>query len=319
MSQEPEAGRASPFRQEALEYHQRAPREDGDVLRIAPEWTRWAYRVLLAVLAAGAFFSVVGTLYEYASGPALIRVEGRTDLPVDFSGVVASVEVQPGQGVEAGQVLVRFAAEQEQLSLARLEREFELQLVRYLRDPADVGARQALTSLRAERELAQSRLEVRTLRAPHAGVVGDVRIQPGQYLDAGVNVLSLLGEDARATLLAFLPGAYRPLLRPGMPLRVELVGFPYEYRELTIDSVGEQIVGPAEVRRFLGGELADAVELGGAVVLVRARLPSRSFVREGQTLNYFDGMPARAEARVRAESILVTLVPGLKGLLPNGG
>ncbi|XXF76342.1 HlyD family efflux transporter periplasmic adaptor subunit [Myxococcaceae bacterium GXIMD 01537] len=319
MSQAPESGRASPFRKEALEYHRRAPREGGDVLRIAPEWTHWAYRVLLAVLVAAAFFSVVGTFYEYASGPALVRVEGRTDVALSFAGVVASVEVQPGQRVEAGQVLVRFTAEEEQLSLARMEREFELQLVRYLRDPADVGARQALTSLRAGRELAQSKLEVRTLRAPHAGIVGDVRIQPGQYLNPGANVLSLLGDEARATLLAFLPGAHRPLLRPGMPLRMELSGFPYEYRELTIESVGEQIVGPAEVRRFLGGELADAVALEGAVVLVRARLPSRTFVREGQTLNYFDGMPARAEARVRAESILVMLVPGLKGLFPNDG
>ncbi|WP_375746427.1 HlyD family efflux transporter periplasmic adaptor subunit [Corallococcus interemptor] len=312
--------RPSPYRKEALEYRQQAHVESGgDVLRISPVWTRWAYWVLLGALACALLFFCVGTLFEYAAGPALIRVEGKTDLTVAFSGVVLSVDVQPGQRVVTGQPLVRFASEQEQGTLARISREFELQLVRYLRDPSDEGARQALTGLRAERELAQARLEERTLRAPHAGVVGDLRLQPGQYISSGMRALSLWGDDATVAVLAFLPGQYRPLLVPGMDLRLELQGFAYEYRDLVIESVGDQIIGPGEARRYLGQELGDAIPLEGALVLVRARLPLRTFVREGRTFNYYDGMPARAEARVKSESILLTLVPGLKELLPHGG
>jgi membrane fusion protein (multidrug efflux system) len=81
--------------------------------------------------------------------------------------------------------------------------------------------------------------------------------------------------------------------------------------------VGDQIVGPAEVRRFLGPEIGDAVQLSGPMVLVRARLPSSTFTSKGRTFNYFDGMLARADARVRTERILVALVPGLKGALRN--
>jgi membrane fusion protein (multidrug efflux system) len=145
-------------------------------------------------------------------------------------------------------------------------------------------------------------------------VVNDLRVRPAQYVLPGESVASLLDENAHVSLIALLPGSSRPFLRPGKPLRVELDGFQYEYRELTIDYVSDQIVGPAEVRRYLGREISDALTLGGPQVLVRARLAAPTFTRGGETFNYVDGMTARAEARLRAESILVMLVPGLKGL-----
>ena len=36
------------------------------------------------------------------------------------------------------------------------------------------------------------------------------------------------------------------------------------YQELHIEAVGEQIVGPTEVRRLLGPEIADAIPLQGS-------------------------------------------------------
>ncbi|MFP2928995.1 efflux RND transporter periplasmic adaptor subunit [Pyxidicoccus sp. 3LG] len=310
-------GRPSRFRKEALEYHARGVQEEGDVLRIAPAWTAWTFWLLVTLLVVALLCCVVGTLYEYASGPALVRVEGRTDLTVQEAGVVTSVAVQPGQHVEAGQVLVTFASDEEHGALERIRSEFDLQLVRFLRNPVDETARQALTSLRAEREQAEARMATRTLRARFAGVVGDVRIQPGQFLPAGTRVLSLTRGDPQLFLLAFLPGYYRPFLKQGMPLRVELDGFHYAYQTLTIDSVGDQIIGPTELRRYLGADLADAISLEGPIVLVKARLPSASFLSEGKVFNYFDGMPARAESRVRAESIMLVLFPGLKELFSD--
>jgi membrane fusion protein (multidrug efflux system) len=310
--------RGSIFRREALEHH-RLARQEGDVLRISPAWSRPAYWLLVAVLGVALVFCAVGTVYGYAAGPALVRLEGRTELVVDTAGVVSSVEVRPGQRVEAGQVLVRFLSEEEGRALERLERELELQLVRWLKEPTDAAARQALSSVRAEQELARARLEARALRAPHAGVVGDVRLQPGQYLTPGASALTLVDDAAQVSLEAYLPGASRPFLQPGTPLRVELEGFEYEYRELVVESVGDEVIGPSEVRRHLGPELADAVPVAGPVVLVKARLPARSFQHQGRSFNYFDGMPAKAEARVRVQSILLLLVPGLKGLLPHDG
>jgi membrane fusion protein (multidrug efflux system) len=186
-----------------------------------------------------------------------------------------------------------------------------------MRDLSDQGALQALTALRAGREQAQARLKARSLVAPVAGIVGDVRIHPGQYLAVGTLVASIAESDAPAYLLVILPGYYRPYLRPGMPLRVELDGFHYEYRELAIESVGEQLIGPGELKRYLGPDLADTLETTGPVVLVRAPLPSRSFSVRGRTFEFFEGMPAKAQVAVRSEPIFVAMIPGLKVLFPD--
>jgi multidrug resistance efflux pump len=64
------------------------------------------------------------------------------------------------------------------------------------------GAREALVSLRTRRELARSRVEQRTLRAPHAGVIRDVRVRAGQLLEPGVSVMELEGDHATASVIA---------------------------------------------------------------------------------------------------------------------
>ena len=68
------------------------------------------------------------------------------------------------------------------------------------------------------------------------------------------------------------------------------------------------------MRRFLGPEVADAVTLQGSSVIVQAHLPSRTFTADGRWHAYHDGMHGTAEARVRSESIVLALVPGLKAV-----
>ena len=141
-------GKPSIFRKEALEYHQHYRRQEGDLLRLAPGWTRWTYWILVLMLGVGVLVCLVGTVSEYATGPALVRVDKRRDVMAQGAGVVATVEVQPGQRVAAGQLLVTLQPEEERASLTRIEHEMELLLVRYMRDLSDQSARQALTALR---------------------------------------------------------------------------------------------------------------------------------------------------------------------------
>jgi hypothetical protein len=44
-------------------------------------------------------------------------------------------------------------------------------------------------------------------------------------------------------------------------------------------------------------------------------LPTSTFDLDGRAVRYHDGMMAKAEARVRSERILVSLVPGLRALV----
>jgi membrane fusion protein (multidrug efflux system) len=301
------------FRREALEHHVR-PRMEGDVLRLSPSWTTYTFWLLAAVFIGGIAYLVVGNIHEYATGPAVIRIEGKTDLTAKSPGVVASVDVQPGERVATGQILAHFYVAAETAEYDRVKHEFELQLVKVLRDPANEGARAALTTLRVEKELAEARLAEKSVRAPSDGVVSDIRIHAGQQLNPGEVIFSLVGADAKFQVVAMLPGHYRPMLKPGMYLRVELNGYKYAYRELAIDSIGDEVVGPNEVHRYLGAELADAIQVQGPVVLVRAHLKSSSFTSDDKSYNYFDGMQGTAEARVRSESVIVTFVPGLKAV-----
>lgn len=307
-------GDADIFRREALEHHARPPKE-GEVLRLSPSWTRWTFWLLAAACVIALAYGIAGNISEYATGPAIVRIDGKTDVTAQVPGVVASVDVQPGEHVKAGDLLLRFAVAAEEAEVERLTREFEAQLVKVLRDPQDEGARASLTTLRAQKELAAAHVSQRFVRAPVDGVVSDVRIHAGRPLAPGDPILSLVGEDARFSVVAMLPGHHRPLLRPGMPLRLELLGYRYAYQDITVDAVGDEVVGPTEVRRFLGAEIADTIPVSGPVVLVKATLQGRTFTVEGKTYNYFDGMQGLAEARVRYESVLVTFVPALKVIL----
>jgi membrane fusion protein (multidrug efflux system) len=305
----------APFRQEALDHYRLQKSGYGKVLELSPGWFRPTFWVLLSLVGIALLYLALNDVHEYAEGPALVKIEGRTDLTALTPGTVLSVSVEPGQRVARGELLVRFHDTTETDELERIKREFELQLVNRLRDPTDAAARQALTNLYAQKKLAEARLAARAVRAPHAGVVGDIRIRPGQHVASGEILLAVAGDRAEHFIVAMIPGQYRPQIKAGMMLRLELTGYTRVYRELSISGIGDEVIGPQEAKRYLGPEIADALAPAGPVVLVRAPLRSATFSTRGRTYAYHDGMTGLARVRVRSESILLTLVPGLKELL----
>ena len=290
------------------------PVEEAHVLDLAPGWTRWTYWLVVTICSAALTYAFLGRIDEYTTGTAILHQEGRSDVTARSAGIVEKILVRPGQHVRAGQELMRLHADSETADLLRIEEEFKLQLIRALRDPGDTAARAALTSLRAQKELAEARLAERVVRAPTDCVVSDVRIRPGQRVESGEVTMSLMNHAGRFRVIAVLPGEYRPLLRRGMRMRLELRGFPYFHHNVLIDAVGDEVVGPNEVRRTLGPTVADTFTPEGASVLVEGHLPERGFIVDGRRLAYFDGMQGTAEVAVRSERIIVTLVPGLKAV-----
>ncbi len=313
MSESAPASPAPPFRREAIEYHA-SSRQKAHILRLTPAWTRWTYWLLLLVCGFAAIHVSMGRVDEYASGPAIVRADGRVDINARVTAVVEAVQARPGDRVRAGQILVRFYAAEIASELLRIDNEIEAQEIKVLQDLGDNGARHSLSSLRAAREQALARIEEHVVRAPRAGTVSDIRIEVGQRIAPGDFLLSLFGEAESFRVLAMLPGAYRPLLRPGMILRLELQGYAYAYQTVAIEAVASEVVGPSEARRYIGKSAAEVIAPQGAVVLVEARLPTGSFVSQGRGLSYYDGMQATAEVRVDSERMLLALVPGLKAL-----
>jgi membrane fusion protein (multidrug efflux system) len=305
------------FRKEALDALQ-APDHEGALVKLVPGWSRHAYWIIVLVVIAGLAYSAAASINEYASGPAVVRVDKRLDLTTATGGVVLDVAVQSGQHVTAGQMLVRFQTTQETQELERIKREMQLQTLKFLREPTDESAKSSLASLRAAQELAESHVKERSVVAPRAGVVTNLRTRPGQMLAPGDVVATLVDEKSAFTVIALVPGQFRPMLKPGLKLRLALEGFPYTYKDVPIEEVTNEVIGPSEVRRYLGNELADTLAVQGSLVLVRAHLPDESFTFEGKAFNYYDGIPGRVDIRVRSLRLLVLIFPVFKEILRDG-
>jgi len=301
------------YRAEAVRHH-RWRGAEGEVLRSTPNAIRHAHNVVVAVVVAALLFALLGKVNRYSTGPVVVRVDGRNELVALNNGTVAEVRVRPGQHVKKGEVLVRFHAETQAAELARVQREYDDRARARLRDLNDDMSRTALVSLRAALDLAERRFAEQSVLAPVDGTVTDVRIHPGQVIAQGGSLVTIATDGARARVVAMLPAHDRPLLRVGGPLRIELSGYRFAYRETVISSVGEEAVGPAEVKRSLGTELADTVEVSGPMVLVEAQLPTLTFTEDGQTLRYVDGMAGKADASLKKERIIVMLIPALRAV-----
>ena len=301
------------FREEALRAHA-DPRAEGDVVRISPRWAAATFWFLVVMASAGLLFAVIGHVREYATGPAVVRVSGHTELTAAAPGVVEAVDVSTGDPVRRGQVLVRFQSVEEHNLASKLQLEFEHELVALLRNPEDAAARDAAGRLRAELELARSRLDQRLLRAPADGTVYDLRVRAGQRVESGEPVAAVAPAERRHELVALVPGRYGPLLEVGQKLRLRLDGYSHAYVDLSVEGLGDGVVGPSEVRHFLGPGLGDAVAVTQPVILVRASLPGPTFESDGKSHPYCSGLQGTAEVWVADERILFSLLPWAKSL-----
>ncbi len=305
---------ASPYRSSALRARSHA-RVEGDVLRLSPEWLSWAYVTVVVTFVGGIAFAAVTHVHDWANGPAVVRIAGRIDLTVPTPGIVKSIAVAAGQHVDAGQLLVEFSIAPEQHELERAVSEFDATLVKVLRDPADELTRKELARAQAARTFAEAQVHERALKAPHAGTIHEVRIHEAQSISPGEIVLTLVADDTRPTVVSLLPAYAHPQLKPGMVMRFSPSRFDFVHEDLVIESVGDEVLGPSEIRRYLGPELADAVRIEEPAVIVTALLPADSFRCNGKPYRFTQGLPGEARAQLRTHSLLMTLLPELRNFL----
>jgi multidrug efflux pump subunit AcrA (membrane-fusion protein) len=308
---------SSIFRQEAVNALETGHNQEGAPLQLLPGWTKLAYWFVVAAVLTALVYSSVTFVSDYAEGPAVVRVEGRLDLTTATGGTATEIKVKQGDRVREGQVLIRFYTWLEQQELDHANREFELMLVRLLQDAQNDGARQSLSALRAQKELAAARIRARSVVAPRAGVVANVRMRRGQSVGAGEVVITLAPEENAGSysVVALVPGQYRPMLKTGMALRFELEGYPRVYKRIPIEAIGDEAVGPTEIRRYLGDEVADTLPVQGSLVLLRAHLPDGNFVYEGKSYRYYDGIPGRIDVSVRSTRLIIMIFPMLREVI----
>jgi membrane fusion protein (multidrug efflux system) len=245
------------------------------------ETTRWQPRLS----AAGSVQAVQGVLVNN-----------------EVAGQVERILFESGDQVEAGQALVQLDTEVDEADLEGLRAELKLaklQLERnrkLLRDRAvsqgDVDELIAeVAKAEAEVQAKQALIRKKTLRAPFAGQVGIRRINLGQYLRSGSEIVELEALDPVYVDYA-LPERRLPVLGVGQPVEVRVAAYPDEIFRGEIQAISPAVnrqTRNIQIRALL--ENPDHKLLPGMFAKVATLLEERSEVlmlpRQAITFNTY--------------------------------
>jgi len=131
-----------------------------------------------------------------------LRAARGADLALDIAGLVTKVNVQSGDEVKEGQVLLQLRDSEDIAQLHQLEAAAALAEVTFGRakqqlavkaiSQADFDAASAdLKAKQAAVQQQQVNVSKKTLRAPFAGRAGIVTLNPGTFLDSGKTIVTL--------------------------------------------------------------------------------------------------------------------------------
>jgi hypothetical protein len=307
-----EADKKSLYRPEALEQHRRKGQE-GVLTELSPGWVRRTYHVLLAALFIAVAAAILIHVPTYSEGTGVVIYPG-TPLTAPAPGTVDKVFVEAQMKVKKGTPLVKLKSEKEEADYHQAKTELEAALQSYLFDPADETIRKALVTAQATARRAEDAIEQRTLRASIDGVVADVPVSIGKSVNFGDPILTIVPPGTEPEIWAFMPGSDRPRLKVDQVLQVELIGFQKIREHAKIYEIAVGNTGSGMARSLLGPQLADSLKLAqdGTYVLVKAKLPKRTFRAKGQRYRYYQGMPAKTEVRVEDKRFISTLLPSIE-------
>ncbi len=307
--------KGSLYRGEALEAH-RTKGNEGSLVQLSPSWVKRAYPLLIGAALIALVFSVFITVPTYSTGSGFIQITG-AQVSAQQGGTVDVVLVAPGQAVLAGTAIVRLSAQAEMDELAAARTEHNGTLQQMLFDATDEQLKKQLHASHNRLTLAEARVNAKTVRATKDGTVSDIRVRAGQPLQPGEPIATIVQPGAEPEVYAFLPSKDRPSLRTGQPLQVDLIGYTKSRELATITSIGTEAFGGNEAAKVLGQTLADALKLPpGSYVLVKGRLPRRTFKHKHDTLNFHHGMLTKTEVKLSEKPFLVTLLPAIEKYIP---
>lgn len=161
----------------------------------------------------------------------VIAIQG-IEVASEVPGKVREIDVQSGQPVQQGDVLLRLDDEVDQADLRGLQAALELAQLKYRRasrlvkersvSQSDYDTAQAeLSSARAQVASKQATIAKKVVRAPFDGVLGLRQVSIGQYLPAGTAIAPLVKLDP--IYVDFnLPERYLPQLNVGQAVSVNI-------------------------------------------------------------------------------------------------
>ncbi len=167
------------------------------------------------------------------------------------SGIVAAMNVQAGQRVEAGDEILQLDDRQEKIAVGLSEaklREAERAIERYrslvrtnaVSQAAVDTAQAAFDTARLELEQAQQTLADRTVRAPFSGVLGIPIIEAGDLVTQSTQLITL--DDRSVIIIEFdVAETFLNRLTPGLEVKASNSGFRNVTFTGTVTSIDSRI------------------------------------------------------------------------------
>ena len=204
-------------------------------------------------------------------------------------GVVNSIAFESGQSVTKGDVLLTLNDEVDQADLASLNAAEKLANLNYKRlnklihenttsQSSLDEARAQLDSTRAQLQAKQAIIRKKTVRAPFSGILGIRKVDIGQYLAPGTEIVSL---QALEPIFAdySLPERYLQQLSAGQPMNVQVLAYPGREFKGRVSAISPRIAtGSRSVRIRATLENPEQLLRPGMFAEVATELPARNNV-----------------------------------------
>ena len=222
--------------------------------------------------------------------PSISSVGGLTSpqgivVSVEVSGIVKEIAFESGQHVDKGQLLLRLDDAVDRAALEVLMAEADLAEVQFKR-AQDLLPKRALSQaefdgIQAAAEAAQARVRQqraiiarKSVYAPFGGSLGIRQVDTGQYVEPGMNIVSLQSLDSMYVDYA-LPERFLPSLAVGQDVTATVGAYPDQVFPGRLEAIEPD------------------VDVGTRMVRLRAVLPNDSgLLRPGmfaRVINLFDG------------------------------
>lgn len=307
---EQQADKKSLYRPEALQYHRKKGSE-GVVAELSPKWTRRAYPFLLVTMLVAIIAGLVVRVPTYSSGFGIVR---RASTPVTSlaQGNVEAIYAQRGDTVKKGDRLAKLSSPKEEGDYAQVKTEWSQAQDNYLFDDQDEQARKQVKAATTALVHAQGILDQRYVYATADGVVSDIHTDEGKAVQPGQELMRIIKPGTKPEILAFLPSTDRPRVKHDMKLQVGVEGFKLKRPRLAIDNISEDVVGPSDIRRMVGQEVADTLKLpneGVSFMVVKGTFESDKFKSGHKIYELHDGMPAKVEIEIDTKPFLAEVFP----------
>lgn len=232
--------------------------------------------------------SVAGSVAEVLIVEGQATPERETEVLAEMSGSVVEVPVEKGVAVEAGDVIARLDASGPEARVRRAEAEVERAEREYrnARELVDRGistldrlssARAALAAAEAQLVDAEEALDDTVIRAPFAGRLEGLTVNPGEFVASGVSVARIV-DNSPLTVRARI--AQQSVSRIGTGQAATVRFITGETRTGTVTFVGAN--ADPQTRTFLM-----EVEVENADASIRSGVSAEIRIETGETKAHF--------------------------------